>query len=891
MSRNEPSWRRYLTFWRPAVDRDVDAEIRFHFDERLADLMARGRTITEARAEAEQEFGDRDLYRERMTEIDRRVQARRSRIEWLHTVRGDARLAWRGMQRMPALTGMIVITLALGIGANGAIFSMLDRIFLRPPPGVSAPEALRRVAGDYTPPPPSPGFVRHVLGAEESAILRRELGSTYDLAGYRVVRTRLSVETEQSEMADVADVHGDYFKLLGVRPWRGRFFLRDELASGGPQSVAVLAHRFWRQKYASDTSIIGNRITVGRQKLTVVGIAPPGFDGLDLDAVDVWTVANPADPGYGPGTASIRMLVRLETPDDVNRFAQRANVALAEGKADFSKRTVFRSEPLTVSRFGTNEHSSAIAKRLAGVTLIVLLIAIANVVNLLLTRAMQRQREIAIRVSLGVSRARLAGQLFTESALLAIISGGVALLIATWGALLIRRLLFPDVRWADGPFDVRLALFTLAVALGAGLIAGVVPFVRTGRFDLAHAMRGGAREGAHRSRTRVAMLIAQAALSMVLLAGAAAFLRSLREVQRVDIGYDPSGVIMASLFSGARIIPFAERAATLAAARDRVASLPGVKSAALSTLEPMGGLGFTELHIAGRDSVPRTEGGEPTFTAVSPDFFRAMGVSLVRGRTFTAADAAGAPKVMAVTNTMARIVWGGATNAIGGCVKVGPITEPCTTVVGVIEDVHRDDVVEKETLQFFLPITQAPPFARLASTLIVQAEPAAVEALRGQIRSVLLAAAPGARTEIATFSEKLDPHYRPWRVGASLFTAFGILALLVAVIGIYSAISYTVTQRSHEIGVRMALGAQRSRIGASVVRSGVGVVSIGVAVGVVVAIGLGRLVDSQLYGTSSRDPLVLGLVGAALLAVAALAAALPAWRATRLDPVRALRAE
>jgi hypothetical protein len=316
-----------------------------------------------------------------------------------------------------------------------------------------------------------------------------------------------------------------------------------------------------------------------------------------------------------------------------------------------------------------------------------------------------------------------------------------------------------------------------------------------------------------------------------------------------------------------------------------------VKSAALATIEPMGGLSFTELHIAGRDSVPRTAGGEPTFTAVTPEFFRAMGVSLLHGRGFTAADADGAPKVMVVTNTMARIVWGGATNAIGACAKVGPVTEPCTTVVGVVEDVHRDDVVEKETLQFFLPMNQAPPFARRAGTLIVQTEPAAVEALRGQIRSVLLATAPGTRPEIATFSEKLDPHYRPWRVGASLFTAFGLLALLVAVIGVYSAISYTVTQRSHELGVRMALGAQPSRIGANVIKSGVGVVSIGVGLGIVVAIALGRLVDSQLYGTSSRDPAVLGFVALALLGVAALAAALPAWRATRLDPVRALRAE
>ena len=890
MSRQEPSWRRYLTFWRPTVDRDVDAEIRFHFDERVADLVARGRTESEARAEAEQEFGDRKTYRDRMREIDHRMAARRGRAEWLDVVRGDIRLTWRGMKRAPGLSAMVVVTLALGIGANGAIFSMLDRIFLRPPPGVAAPHQLRRVVGDYAPPPPAPGFVRHVLGGEESVTLREGFAGAYEVAGYRVSRVRLSFETEQSAMIDIADVHGDYFKLLGVRPWRGRFFLREELGAN-PPAITVLSHRFWRTQYASDTTIVGRSVMIGRQRLTVVGIAPPGFDGLDLNAVDIWTIADPKDPGYGPGTASIQMLARLESDDDVNRFVQRMNLQLARGKDGFSKRTTFRTEPLTVGRFGAaNEKSNGIARRLAGVTLIVLLIAIANVANLLLTRAIERQREVAIRVSLGVSRARLAAQLFTESALLAIISGFVALTIATWGAVLVRRLLFPQVHWAASPFDARLAVFTFAIALGAGVLAGLIPFVRTGRFDLSQAMRGGSRDGGHRSRTRVTLIVAQAALSMVLLAGAGAFLRSLRAVHLVDLGYEPSGVIMGSLLSGQQIVPYATRAAGLATARDRVASLPGVRSAAVSTLEPMGGLSFSELHFPGRDSVPQNEGGEPTFSAVSPDFFRAMGVSIREGRGFTAQDADGAPKVMVVTSTMAKHVWG-ASGAIGQCVKVGAVTEPCTTVVGVIEDVHRDDVVEKETLQFFLPIAQAPRWARQPGTLIVQADPAAVEAVRGQVRSILLATVPGTRADVATFVEKLDPQYQPWRVGASLFTAFGLLALLVAMIGVYSAISYTVTQRSHELGIRMALGAQRSQIGGIVLGSGVRVVGVGVVVGMLVALALGRLVDSLLYGTTSRDPVVLAGVGLVLLGVTVIAAALPAWRATRLDPVRSLRAE
>jgi putative ABC transport system permease protein len=347
---------------------------------------------------------------------------------------------------------------------------------------------------------------------------------------------------------------------------------------------------------------------------------------------------------------------------------------------------------------------------------------------------------------------------------------------------------------------------------------------------------------------------------------------------------------MANVFSGGQVIPTEQLQATLAAVGERMRGSPGVISVATTNLEPMAGLSFSELHFPGRDSLPQTALGPPTFVAVSPEFFRTTGVSVVAGRSFTDADRDGAPRAMIVTRTMARVAWGSA-NPLGQCVKVGKIADPCTTVVGVIEDVRRDNIIEDEALLFYLPSAQAPAFARGANLLLVRAEPAAVDAVKRQVRAAILSTLPGSRPQIQTFAQQLDPQYRPWRVGASLFTAFGLLALLVAAIGVYSAIGYAVTQRSHELGVRMALGAQRSRIGRDVVGAGLRIVSIGVACGIVVALALSRLIDALLYGTSSRDPMVLAGVGAMLLGVAVLAAALPAWRATRLDPVRALRAE
>jgi predicted permease len=898
MSRREPSWRRYITFWRPAVDRDVDAEIRFHFEERVADLMARGRSEPQARAEAELEFGDREIYRDRIREIDHRIQAHRNRAEWLDVIAADVRVTWRGMKRAPALSAMIVVTLALGIGANGAIFSMLDALFLKAPAGLHEPGDLRRLYGFYKSAPPAPDFTRASFNYAEVADMQAALGNKARLAAYGMSQLTMGT-ADDAPVVHVSDVVGDYFGVLGVRPFLGRFFSPEELDVRTPHLVAVLSHRFWKRQLGGDSTIVGKTIRLGRRDFTVLGIAPPGFDGVELSgANDLWrsaaarTTATAGRWWEERNGSWLFVVTRLNGLSETE-FLHFANNGLHGAVEDrLATQTTLSTGSIIFGRGPTEKSGdSAVALRLAGVTLIVLLIAMANVANLLLTRAMERRREMAVRVALGVSRARLAALLITESAVLALVAGTVALFVATWGASLLRHLLHPGFQWVSGPLDWRLGIFTFGIAIATGLLTGVLPWARAGSLDLLSAMRGGAREGgAHRSRARSTLIIVQAALTVVLLAGAGLFIRSLRAVNSLDLGYDVAGMINVGITSGQRLIPANEMAAGFVAARERIAHIPGVRAAALANVPPMGGLSAERFYLPGRDSMPRNEGGPPTYLAVTPEYFTATGVPMIAGRAFTASDREGAPLVMVVTEATARFIWG-RRDPIGACVHISSRTAPCTTVVGVSKNVRRDKVIESTMLQYFLPMAQAPASARVPYTLVVGTTPENTTRIRTEILSIVRQVLPGSRPATATVAENLEWQYRPWRMGATLFTAFGLLALIVAAIGIYSSIAYAVTQRSHELGVRMAIGAQRAEIGRLVVGSGVKTVGAGVVFGVAISLGLSRLVESMLYGTDARDPAVLGGVSAVLLAVAVLAAALPAWRATRLDPVRALRAE
>jgi predicted permease len=536
---------------------------------------------------------------------------------------------------------------------------------------------------------------------------------------------------------------------------------------------------------------------------------------------------------------------------------------------------------------GTPDKELLISGRLQGVAVIVLLIACANVINLLLARAMTRRREIAVRLTLGISRSRLVRLLTTETIALALLAAAGALVAAAWASNALRALLVPDVQWVEAALHWRVMVFTVVVALLCGLIAGLVPALQFSNPQLTGALKDAARdETAHRSRLRDALLVTQAALSVMLLTGAALFVRSLHNVQGLDIGFDAPRLVFGHVnFEPGQELPRAIVGAKMREVEQLMQSRPGVERVTRAGLEPMRGFSFLEFYW-GSDSSESLRPNFPTYYAVSPGFFATTGVRVLRGSVFGEA----APGEMVVNEAMARAMWP-TTDPIGQCVYFMKRDAPCHRVVGIVETVRRDKVIEQPARMFYLPLGTAQTKEHSGSTVIVRASPKAKAIVERELRTAIQRAFPGAEPVIRTMTENLESEYRPWRLGATLFTGFGFLALIVAIVGIYSSVSYSVNQRTHEFGVRVALGARLMDVLQLVVGEGLRVVAIGVLLGLALALAAGRLIAALLYGIAPSDPGVMVFVSAALLIVAVFATLLPAWRAARVDPVTALRAE
>lgn len=821
-------------------------------------------------------------------------------------LRQDLAYAWRTTTRAPGVTAIVVVTLALGIGANAATFTVLDRLYLRPPGGIEDPASLRRV------------WVEHFRTGDGVPFRSQSMNYPMYQALTEVADdpTRLALFTTDyslrlGKLRSDPKVRGvyasaNYFSVLGVRPALGRFYTADEdrLGSGAP--VAVVSHAFWRNRLGGDSSALGRTIVIGRDAYTVIGVADRRFTALDLQAADVWIplASMPAPPWLdGPwwksrNMYSFRAVQRVAPGGSDAAFERKATLAFralnqaSDGARADTLMNVFTGSIIEARGPGKPGKEMMISTRLGGVAVIVLLIAGANVINLLLARAVRRRREIAVRLALGVSRWRLVRMLTTETLLLAAMAAVAAVLVGWWGGTLLRALLMPEIEWADSTLDVRVVLFTGAVALVAGLIAGIIPAVQASNPALTSALKAGSRDGVrHRSMLRTALVATQAALSVMLLVGATLFVRSLRNVQSLDIGFDASRLLFGSVrFADGESPPSPVVGAGMREIAGRLEGRPGIDVVARAGMEPMQGFSFVTFY-SGADSTGSFGRNVPTMSAVSPTFFQAAGIRVMRGRSFTGSDAASAPAEVVVNDAMARLLWPGR-DALGQCMRFEKHENPCYTVVGVVESVRRDRVIEAEPApQFYLPLGNMPTPGWNGRTIVVRARPDAVAAAAAELRLALQRAFPAAEATVTPMTENLEPEYRPWRLGATLFTALGLLALVVALVGIYSTVSYGVTQRTHEFGVRIALGARIGDVLRQVVGEGVRTVAIGVALGIALALAAGRLVAALLYGIAPSDPVVLGLVAGTLLAVAALAAVVPAWRASRVDPITALRTE
>ncbi|HUE88307.1 MAG TPA: FtsX-like permease family protein, partial [Vicinamibacterales bacterium] len=524
-----------------------------------------------------------------------------------------------------------------------------------------------------------------------------------------------------------------------------------------------------------------------------------------------------------------------------------------------------------------------------GVALIVLLIAFANVANLFLARALRRHDQVAVRLALGGGRLRLMAEQAGEGALLALAGATAAVVVAIFGARPIQTLLFPDVAWLDTTVDPWLLILVASIAVVGGGIAAALPMWLTGRTDLLHWLRGAQRVSRTRTRTQAVMLAAQGALSVLLLVGAGLFVRSLAHAQSLDLGVETGHLLVVSALEG-ETPPGAGFRESL---RAGVVRIPGV----IQTTRVAGTLPFVSswavrLNVPGLPDRPRVDDGGPYLHAVEPGYFAAVGTAIEEGRPFHPEDREGSPRVAIVNRTMARLYWPGE-SALGKCLQIGPDDPPCATVVGVAENTRRQEIVEGDSLLYYIPIDQAPPGLRNSARLLVRTLDDDAETLArvaGAIRRHALELEPGLRYVTARpLDDVISPQLRAWRLGAGLFSAFGVLALVVAAVGLYSVIAFDVEGRRREMGVRTALGASTSSILGLVVRDGLRLSAGGLVLGLALAFLLAPLVSGLLYGTGPLDVGVFTGVTLVLVGAAIIASAIPALRAAHVDPSEALR--
>lgn len=832
-------------------------------------------------------------------------------------LRQDFGYAVRSLRRSPGFAATVIAMLALGVGANAALFSLADRLFLQNPAGVMDPGSLRRFyeRTDHT--FASVLSIGDRFGYPQYQDVRQAIAAGAQTAAYTAPDSvRIG---DDAPPASGVYASADFLPMLGAHAALGRVFGADEDRMGNGALVAVISDAFWRARFGGDPHIIGRVVPMARQRYTIVGVMQPGFTGVDLTPVDIWfPLATYPSPKLGTvpwyeswrSPAQVRVLARVSPRASERWLAAAATTAFDRGELanvpQHPDSGTLLLGPIQAARGPSiqPDREVAITTRLAGVTFIVLLIACANVTNLLLSRAHHRRREIAVRLALGISRARLVGQLVTEGAVLALLGGAAALLVGVWGALALRHAVLPPGDAGRITLDWRIAAFSISVALATGLLAGLTPALRASRPDLTIALKSGAREGGtlEQSTFRAALVLVQAALSVVLLVGAGLFLRSLDSARHIDVGFDAGRLVSATVFfadaEGHYVSYFdqshvAEVTAGLTRVATRLRRVPGVESTALAMAPPMQGFAMSAFYLAGGKRAPNVSGVEPTVITAAPDYFRTIGARLVRGRFFNESDDAGSEPVAVVNETAAKAFWPGR-DPLGECIVMTSATAPCMRVIGVVHDVHILALVQKPIANVIAPFAQQHGHGMFAQPgyLLVRVRPdqqaSVAAALRRMIRDELPTAEP---PWIQSSMTNMRSELAPWRLGALLFSAFGVLALIVAALGMYSVRAYSVSQRTHEIGVRMAVGARGVQIVSLVMREGVRVVLVGIAAGIAASLALGKFVASLLYGTSPHDPVVVAVVALVLTIVSVLASAVPARRAARTDPVIALRAD
>jgi putative ABC transport system permease protein len=878
---------------------------------RLRDWLRRDRLDAELQEELRfhRTRSERDGHDARgLGNTTRIVEESRDRwsVPWLDHLQQDVRYALRGLRKSPGFTLGVVVTLGLGIGANAAMFGVIDRLMFRPYPFLQEPETVHRVYRQAT------------------QRLRRDINTSFEYTRYLDLRretTTLSQyaafftynqavgEGENARERPVAAVSADFFTFFSARPAVGRLFVASEDVTPVGANVSVLDHDFWQSEFGG-RDVIGERLQVRNISTTIIGVAAKGFRGVSEDDPPAVYIPITTFAGNEPGNDRTKYYNTYEWGWMEMMVRRKSGVTVAEATRDLTNALIksWNGEraldpesvpPVEVARpvviLGSLKEAAGPDPGLeaqtvlwvTGVAVIVLLIACANVANLFLARALRRRREVAMRVALGVSRSRLVAQSLTESLVLSLLGCTVGMAVAQWGGMALRNLFIRNPAPFDLLTDGRALGIALLAALVASLLTGFAPLLFAGREDLATALKAGMREGTYqRSRARAALLVVQGALSVVLLVGAGLFVRSLQRVENKRIGFDTDRVLFVSRNLRGATISDSDYVALRRRLVETARAIPEVEAATWVHSVPFWSTSSTSLFVPGIDSVRRL--GHFTYQTSTADYFATMGTRILRGRPFHETDRGGAPRVVVVSESMARVLWPGR-EALGQCMRVGSDTVPCSTVIGIAEDAAQNSLIDDTKLRYYMPIEQFRPSSGIGLLLRMRGDPAlAAEGVRRALQAVM---PPPTYLNVRPLREIVDTQRRSWRVGATMFVAFGILALVVAAIGLYGVIAYNVTQRMHELGVRIALGARSPDVVRLVVGQGLRFALAGIAVGVALALVAARWVQPLLFEQSARDPVVYASVGAMLLIVALAACGLPAFRASRADPNAVLRSE
>ncbi|HEY7237397.1 MAG TPA: ABC transporter permease [Gemmatimonadaceae bacterium] len=869
---------------RYATERELDEELRFHLEMETEKNMRAGMSPAEARRRARRDFGGVEPTKEAHRDV---------RGRWIEDLVADTRYALRTLRRAPVLAGAAILTLALGIGANTTIFSAVNAEILRPLP-FADPGRLVMLWEEN----PEKGWHQQICAPANAFDWKDQVRAFKDVALYFQGGGKATLTGEGgAQILKSAGVTGNFFDLLGVRMQLGRALLPDETWSedGLPHTV-VLSDRFWRERFGADPHVIGHSIRINGQTKEIVGVAPAGFS-FPVDGVDFWEPMawKPEFRGqvFFRRAHIVRAIARLAPGATMESADAQLQTVVTRLKQQYPATNKFMGAGLTpLHRFLVGDTRLPLLVLLAAVALL-LLISCANVGNLLLVRAVGREREAALRLTLGAGRRRLTKQALTESLVLSMLGGVAGVGLGVGGTHVLEAML-PAGMLQSARFDVDWTVlgYVLAIVLGSGLLFGTAPALWSGRRSPAESLKEGGRGGdTHRMRRWTELLVVgEVALAVVLTLGAGLLVRSFRQLVNVDPGFDPRGVLATQIvLSGPKYDSASQVGVFFDQLAQRVAALPGVQGTAVTTVPPLAGTGYTsDFVIAGRPAGEYYT--EITHRSVTPDYFRVMRVPLRRGRFFTAADRQGAPPVLIINEQIAQKYFKGQ-NPVGQRItfdKVPNDSSQWSTIVGVVGGERQQALSAEPLIEAYIPFAQE--VSSGASLLTRRAgDP---NAAAPAIRRILADMDPDiAISDVRSMETIRDRSLARQRFLMAMLVIFAGVGLLLAVIGVYGVLAQVARRRTREMGIRIALGSPIGKVRWLVVRHGLGLVSLGLAIGVFAALIATRGLGVLLYHVAPADPLTFVAIPVLLALTGVAAAWVPALQASRADPAIALRAE